>query len=352
MPHRFLFVRSPNLERRWPFVPDRAMIRLSALGEVTVLNTDNPAPVHKQTDLSGIEGVLIFSGGPALTPACIDAAPQLRMVGGVADNAGDWLPMDALFARNIPFIDSTRGWAQSVAELGVCLALAALRRVTWWHHRMTAEPPDRVWIYEAEQYCDDSRFVNGNLGSKRVGIVGLGQIGRRVARWCAAFGATVYGYDPFIPPDTARANNAEPVDLDTLTDRAEILFITVPPTPSAAKIISRERVYRLQKGAIVVVITRAHGIDMDAVRERICADELFGAFDVYDTEPVPEGDPLRGRDNVIHVPHIAGRTRDSNLMVVDIIADDFARILHGEAPQARLTREMIDIRLHRTDVPG
>lgn len=351
MSHHFLFIRSTNLEQHWPFVPERVMTRLGELGAVTVINNDNQAPVHEQADLSNIEGIATF-GGPRFTDACVTASPRLRMVGAVADNAGLGLPVQALFDRDIPIIDGTRGWAQSVAETGLCLALSALRRVPWWHHRMASETPKEVWQYEASQYCDDSRFVNGNLGAKRVGIVGLGQIGRRIAAWCTALGATVLGYDPFIPESVARKSGTEPTDLDSLIDAAEILFITVPPTPSAHKIVSHDRVFRLRNGAIVVVVTRAHGIDMDALRERICANELMGALDVYDIEPVPEDDPLRGRDNVIHLPHIAGRTRDSNLEAVDVIVDDFARIFRGETPLARLTREMIDVRLHRTEVPG
>lgn len=352
MSHRFLFIRSTNLEQRWPFVPERVVARLGELGTVTVLNNDIQTPAHEQADLSAVEGIVIFSGGAVLTDACIAAAPRLRMVGAVADNAGFGLPVQALFDRKVPIIDGTRGWAQSVAEIGLCLALSALRRVPWWHSCMASEAPEMVWQYEAEQYCDDSRFVNGNLGARRVGIVGLGQIGRRIASWCTALGATVFGYDPFIPETAARACGAEPAPLDRVIDEAEILFIAVPPTPSAEKIVSDERVLRLRKGAIVVVVTRAHGIDMDALRARIYANELMGAFDVYDVEPIPADDPLRGRDNVIHLPHIAGRTRDSNRQAIDVIVDDFARILKGEAPLARLTREMIDVRLHRTAAPG
>ena len=82
-----------------------------------------------------------------------------------------------------------------------------------------------------------------------------------------------------------------------------------------------------------------------ALRERILADELAGAFDVYDVEPLPVDDPLRGRANVVHTPHIAGRTRDANLRVADLIADDFSRILRGEPPTAPLTREAIQVRV-------
>jgi D-3-phosphoglycerate dehydrogenase len=266
----------------------------------------------------------------------------MRMVGGVFDNAGLRLPLDALFARNVAVIDATRGWAQSVAEVALCLALCALRRVAWWHRRMADGEP--LWEYEAGQFCDAGAFVNGDLGTKRVGVVGLGQIGRRVAQGCIALGATVNGFDPFLPGETIQSWGVMPVDLDTLIDRAEVVFITVPPTPSARGMVNRERILRLRQGALVVIVTRAAAVDMGALRERILADELAGAFDVYDVEPLPVDDPLRGRMNVVHTPHVAGRTRDANLRVADIIADDFARILRGELPQARLTREAIAAR--------
>jgi D-3-phosphoglycerate dehydrogenase len=139
--------------------------------------------------------------------------------------------------------------------------------------------------------------------------------------------------------------------MDALVEAADVVFVAIPPTPSARGILSRERIYRLKKGALVVVITRAHAVQMDALRERILADELFGAFDVYDVEPLPVQDPLRGRANVVHTPHIAGRTRDANLRVADVIADEFGRLLRGEAPELRLTREAIAIRAEIQDVP-
>lgn len=351
MSNRFVFVRSPDLDSRWPYVPAQVAARLTQLGDLDVVNTQDEAPISRQADLKDVNGIVYFQGGPTLTDACIAAAPNLRMVGAVADNAGFGLPMEAIFQRNIPLIDGTRGWAQSVAEIGLSLALSSLRRLPWWHARMSALAPDAAWQYEADQFCDDNRFVNGTLGTKKVGIVGVGQIGRRVAQWCHGMGARVMGYDPFLQTATANECGATLMDLDLLVSESEILFITVPPTPSAEKIVSRERVYQLRTGAIVVIVTRAHGIDMDALRERIINNELMGALDVYDQEPVPQSDPLLNRENVIHLPHIAGRTRDANIAAIDVIADDFQRILKNEEPLARVTREMVDIRLYRQDVP-
>jgi phosphoglycerate dehydrogenase-like enzyme len=69
------------------------------------------------------------------------------------------------------------------------------------------------------------------------------------------------------------------------------------------------------------------------VSARLVADELAGAFDVYDVEPLPIDDPLRGRPNVVHLPHIAGRTVDHNTRGADLIADDFERVWRGEPPR-------------------
>jgi D-3-phosphoglycerate dehydrogenase len=181
--------------------------------------------------------------------------------------------------------------------------------------------------------------------------MGLGQIGGRVALWCRALGARVLGYDPFITKARLDELGVEAVEMDHLVANCEVVFVTIPPTPSAKHILSRERIYALRKGALVVVTTRAHAVDMAALRERIVANELAGAFDVYDVEPVLPDDLLRNRLNVVHTPHIAGRTRDANLMVAEVLADDFARIFNGEKPHARLSREAIAVRGERTDLP-
>jgi phosphoglycerate dehydrogenase-like enzyme len=143
----------------------------------------------------------------------------------------------------------------------------------------------------------------------------------------------------------------EPVDVDRLVDAAEIVVVCVPPTPSARHLLDRARIGRLRRGAIVVVVTRAHAVDMDALRERIVLGELVGAFDVYDEEPLPIDDPLRGRPNVVHLPHIAGRTVDHSTRSADLIADDFANIWRGEPPRSALSPAAAAVRASVAERP-
>ena len=347
----FLVVRAPDLEASWPFVHGRLVERLSQLGEIRVLELERGEPISAHADLAGVDGVTLFGG--KLTDACVERAPLLKIVGCNTDNTGRGLPLEALAAAGIPVIDTTRAWGQSVAEVALSLALAALRRLPQWHAQLAAG--ERSFTYEATQYCDATGFANGELGAKRVGVIGLGQIGGRVARWCAALAAdaatgqhlagSVLGYDPYLPDGVAERWGVTRVEIDRLVDESEVVFVTVPPTPTAKHLLDRARIGRLRKGTLVVVVTRAHAVDMAALRERILADELAGAFDVYDVEPLPTDDPLRGRPNVVHTPHIAGRTREANLRTADIIADDFARVLRGERPQHELTAQAIKVRL-------
>jgi D-3-phosphoglycerate dehydrogenase len=340
---QYVFARTPELERAWPFVPQRLIERLSPSGAVRVVQLTRDEPLSARVDLREVDAIALFGG--RLTDACVAGAPRLKAVGGNTDNTGRGLPLAALAARSIPVIDTTRAWGQSVAEVALALALAGLRRIPQWHAQLARG--DRSFTYEATQYCDASGFANGELGTKRVGVIGLGQIGGRVARWCAALAVDaatgpdlagqVFGYDPFLPDGVAERWGVRRVDVDTLVAQSDVVFVTVPPTPSAKQLLNAERISRLKRGALIVVVTRAHAVDMAALRQRILADEVCAAFDVYDVEPLPPDDPLRGRANVVHTPHIAGRTRDANLRTADLLADDFARILRGEPPLNELT---------------
>ena len=349
----WLFARPGDFAHVWPFVEERLFSRLATTGEVRVVSVGRDAALEQATDLSRCTGIAWFGG--RFTAATLRAAPQLKVVGCNTDNTGHGLPMAELGAAGIPVIDTTRAWGQSVAELALALALAALRRVPTWHQELASGALS--FQYEAVQFCDSRAFIGGELGTKRVGIIGLGQIGGRVARWCVALGADaatgpdlrgqVLGYDPFLPAAVVQGWGVRLVDIDTLVDQSEVIFVLAPPTPSARHLLNRERIARLQRGALVVIATRAHAVDMMALRERLVANELAAALDVYDVEPLPPDDPLRGRPNVVHTPHIAGRTRDANWRTADLLADEFARVLNGEPPRHELTASAIAARTGR-----
>ena len=326
-----------DLHRRWPqFLP---AFRDHVEGQLVVEERVHPDS-GADLDLSDVTALVLFDVEPAegaLTRSSV------RIVGGVTDGRGI-VELDQLFSRGIPFVDATAGWAQSVAEFAVGLVIASLRRIPAWHTRLASGWPE--WTYPFEQHCDGDGHLDGTIAGKSIGIVGLGQIGGRVTRMCSAIGADVMAYDPFVGPERFAAVGASKVDLDALVAESDIVIVCVPKTASSMGIIDARRVKALKPGSLVVTVTRTYAIDVDALRQRVVRDELFWASDVFDKEPLPTDDEILGRPNVVHTPHIAGRTSHANLEVARILATEFVDYLHsGTPPSHALTTDGLEIRL-------
>jgi phosphoglycerate dehydrogenase-like enzyme len=154
--------------------------------------------------------------------------------------------------------------------------------------------------------------------------VGAGNIGSRFAAFAHALGADVAAWDPFAPEaGFHRAGSRREHHLERLVADAEIFAALVPLTDSTRGLVTAAHIDALPTGCLVVLVTRARIVDVDAVRRRVLADELALAADVFDVEPLPLDDPLLSRHNVVHTPHIAGRTADANHAWARMLADQF-----------------------------
>ena len=137
-------------------------------------------------------------------------------------------------------------------------------------------------------------------------------------------GADVAAWDPFAPEASFhRAGSRREMHLDELIKDAEILAPMLPLTPNTRGLVTEAHIDALPKGCLVILATRAKICDVDAIRRRVMADEIALAADVFDMEPVPLDDPLLGRHNVVHTPHLAGRTIDANREWVKRLTDQF-----------------------------
>ena len=224
-------------------------------------------------------------------------------------------------------------WGQSVAEVGLALTLCGLRRIPQLYRQMTESHVP--WDYSppggrgrpgarGQQYCDDDRFASGTLEGKRVRVVGAGNIGSRYASFVQALGAEVALWDPFAAePAFHRSGARRELHLERLVADAQIFAPMLPLTESTRGLVTASLIDALPAGCLVVTVTRAAICDTQALRRRVLADELALAADVFDVEPLPLDDPLLGRHNVVHTPHIAGRTADANRRWAEALAVQF-----------------------------
>ncbi|WP_067473023.1 NAD(P)-dependent oxidoreductase [Nocardia amamiensis] len=319
-----LVVDNGHLKATWPFLGDRLRNGLVSR-DFTVMWESLPAG----RSLREIEGI---AEAPALVlldvePGAEDIAamPRLGVVAGVTGTGPAVAPQ--LAARGIPYVDGSRGHSYSRAEMAVALTLSALRQLPGWHVKVAVEGP-AAWPLPSWQFSDHLGYVSGTLRGKHVVVAGLDPVGMHVADLCSAFGAVVSVADPAAEDIDFTVCDVQRVGIDEIPQTGDILVVASsgPELRVPAGVVNR-----MTPGSLVVTIDGA-GIDLAAVRARVLHDELAWATDVYETTPVALDDPILGRDNVIHTPAVAGRTRDANHGVADVLAENVIRVLRGGQP--------------------
>jgi len=314
-------------ESVWPQVPDRLVEYWRSAGPVEYVRVDpdDDRPLSTVLDDPGAVEQLVALGVP-VTDDCVAAFSNLTEA--TVMNSGyspDETAHAALEAAGVTthFHDSEGFWSQSVAELALGITVGAMRRIPSKHQGLTEGTGgwDRdLWDDRADEgyggfqgTADTPFWTHGTVGGKNLRAVGVGNIGSRYLDTMASLGADVAAYDPYADePCFHRAGVRQVHRLEDLVDDAEIFAPLVPLTDETEGLVDSDLVARLPEGCLVVLVTRAGVTDFDAVRERVLADEIALAADVFDEEPLDPDDPIVGRDNVVHTPHVAGRTPDAN----------------------------------------
>ncbi|HEX6971147.1 MAG TPA: NAD(P)-dependent oxidoreductase [Limnochordia bacterium] len=313
----------PRFDGEWPFAADHFRSLWEREGPVAFvrLAADDPRPLGAILSRPDRVVRLVALGVP-IEEGCLDRFTAL-------EEAAFWPPLPLERAARLEragvtlYHHTSEGfWGQSVAEMALGLTIAALRRIPQLHRAILTDlspwsyaPPGGVGQPGARggQFGDDPRFAHGTVAGKRVRIVGAGNVGSRYASFVRTLGADVKIWDPFASePCFHRAGARREWHLDALVKDADIFAPMLPLRESTRGLIRREHIDALPRGCLVVLVTRAQICDMSALRRRVLADELSLAADVFDAEPLPLDDPLLGRPNVVHTPHVAGRTRDAN----------------------------------------
>jgi D-3-phosphoglycerate dehydrogenase / 2-oxoglutarate reductase len=322
----------PNFDRIWPYTADRLHEVLDPMLDVSFVRVaedsnallsaviDDPASVSR-----------VIALGFDLAQEDLDALPSLEEI-FITRGYGSVDIAALIEGREIRQLShrSEGFWGQSVSEFALGLTIGALRRIPQTHHNILTALDD--WNYPQQQFGDDPNFTNGTVAGKRIRIVGAGNIASRYASFVNMLGADVAAWDPYASePAFHRAGARKEWQLDKLVQDAEIFVPMVPLMPSTEGLITAEHIRALPNGCLVILATRAGITDTEELRRRVLADELSLAADVFDIEPLPLSDPLLGRPNVVHTPHNAGRTKESNFTWAEMLAEqlpeyDFALV--------------------------
>src|SRR6266567_909546 len=331
---RSVIMVHPDFDRLWPFAADHFRALWQAQGPVEFLRLaqEDRRPVGEM--ISEPESVIrLVTLQVPLTRDCLSRMTGLREL-AISPEPPTTVSEAIKQAGIRRYRHKSEGfWAQSVAEFALALTLCGLRRIPQLHREIITnltpwnyeqpEGPGRLGV-RGQQFGDDTRFANGTVAGKRVRIVGAGNIASRYASFMSLLGADVAAWDPYASePCFHRSGSRRDYHLDHVVRDAEIFAPMVPLTETTRGLITREHLLALPRGCLVVLVTRAQICDMPTLRERVLADEVSLAADVWDVEPLPLDDALLGRHNVVHTPHNAGRTMHANQQWAEALAVQF-----------------------------
>jgi phosphoglycerate dehydrogenase-like enzyme len=250
-------------------------------------------------------------------------AKRLRFIQSIGAGT-DQFSRDALAQRGVRLASARGVNARAVAEHVMALILALFRRLP----EARDNQGKRVWrgmIGDLQQREDE-------LGGKTLLIVGLGQIGGRLARLAKAFDMAVIGIrrDP-----RAGRGHADAVhtmsELDALLPAADVVALTCPLTAETERLIDAGALGRMKPSACLVNAARGRVVDEPALIDALARRQIMGAaLDVTVEEPLPPASPLWAMDHVLITPHTAGETRRYEDNVLAIMQENLARLWRGE----------------------
>jgi D-3-phosphoglycerate dehydrogenase len=267
----------------------------------------------------------------AVTSDFLARAPELFVVS--THGAGyDTVDVAACTAAGVLVVNQSGGNAEGVAEHAVAMMLAVLKRI----------PDGDAWTRRGavRRRAD---LMGRDLLGRSVGIIGLGNIGRRVAEILRlAFNCRVLAYDPYLDEAECARRGAEKAGLDALLAACDVVSVHCPYNAETVGMLGA-REFALMRPRAVLVNTARFGIhDEAALHAAIASGRLAGAgLDVWETEPPPTDHPLLRLDTVIATPHTAGITEDSRARVARFAAEQLFDIFEGRDPPRPINPEVM-----------
>jgi phosphoglycerate dehydrogenase-like enzyme len=308
-----------------------AFEKLQSFAHVTMNDDDhNWSGEELAARLPGQDAILASWGLAKLTPEVLANADRLKIVAYAAGSVKGFVT-DAVYEKGIQVSHAASRIADSVAEFTLLMAMLGLRRPYPLNER----------LHEGEAWPRTRDLEHFEIRGKKVGLLGMGYVGRRAARLFQAVKADVWAYDPYLSAEQAEALGVHKVELDELLRECKVIAVHLPVTDETHHMLGARELGLVQDGAVFVNNARAWVVDQDAMIKELGTGRFWAALDVFDPEPLPEDSPLRDMDNVFLTPHVAGLTRDSHGNLMAEMIDELERFVHGEALQHPVTQDML-----------
>jgi D-3-phosphoglycerate dehydrogenase len=261
----------------------------------------------------------------------------LKFIGACMGNPYQ-VDVEAATKKGVPVVNSPGRNTQAVVELTIGLTIALIRKVVYAQKLLA-----RGVVYEGPG--DFQRMYNSLEGAEvagsTVGIVGLGEIGTRVARLFGSFGANVLVCDPYVPDEKVSSIPAKRASLEELMAASDIVSVHVKVSDQTYHIVG-ERELSLMKPTAVLINTSSSGtVDDEALLKALKERKIAGAaLDCQEAEPVDSANPFLTLDNALVTPHIGGNSKETIERQSEMMVEDVIRFLDGQRPLRLMNPEV------------
>jgi glyoxylate reductase len=283
-----------------------------------------PSPEELDALLEGCDGAITLLTD-RVDGSVLDRHPNLRVVSNFAVGY-DNIDVPAASERGVLVCNTPDVLTNATADHTWTLLLAAARRI----------PESMAYVREGKWKTWGPLLLLGReVSGATLGIIGLGRIGKEVAKRARGFDMRVFAFDPFEDAAFAREHGVTYVPLEQLLGESDYVTLHVALTPETHHLIAAEELGRMKATAILVNASRGPVVDTDALVDALRGGSIFGAaLDVTDPEPLPADHPLVNMTNCIVVPHTASATVQTRDRMAELAARNLLAGLRGELPPA------------------
>ena len=311
-------------------IPEAGLALLRDLGEVTVWEDELP-PSAEQLDalLGDADGALTLLTD-RIDGAVLDRHPNLKVVSNFAVGY-DNIDADAASSRGVVVCNTPDVLTAATADHTWALLMSAARRI----------PESIEYVRKGKWRTWGPLLLLGQeISGATLGIIGLGRIGKEVARRASGFGMRVLAYDEYQDTEFAAQHNVEYTDMATVLREADFLTLHVALTPETRQLIGAAEFAQMKPSAILINAARGPVVDTDALVAALQQGEILAAaLDVTDPEPLPADHPLVNMANCIVVPHTTSATVQTRDAMASLAARNLIAALQGEKPPASVNYE-------------
>ncbi|MBV7335823.1 hydroxyacid dehydrogenase [Chloroflexi bacterium TSY] len=255
----------------------------------------------------------------------LDDMPNLRAIleTGGRHPSPKVLDYQTCFERGIRVLSCAPAYGPMVAEMALGMAIASARGIVDAHLDFRAG--EEVYLYNSNQ----SAFT---LFDQRAGLIGFGGLAQNLRQLLAAFRCSIQVYDPWLPETYITDRGCTPVSLEQLLATSRVIFVLAIPSNENKAMLDRELLSLISSDAVLILISRAHVVDFDALTDLLYQGRFRAAIDVFPKEPLAKEHPIRNAPNTILSAHRAGTVWKDMHLIGQMVVDDLEAMLAGLPP--------------------